>query len=112
MLSLRSQGAGIPLNGNKWGRYELNVVAFGERYAESRRASRASPSPVEWAICSKLPDLPNGGSHPRFADDGMCSSTTPLTVPACDAVTLGAVREGALADPKKIIANWGRAAAQ
>ena len=64
----------------------------------------------------KTPDLPNGGVHLTYAEDGLYLFPPSKSFSASKAATMGASRDGCLAGPKKIVmkfhVNWGHASAQ
>ena len=101
-LNLHRQGVQIPLRVNRAGHYSLRVADF--RNDPSRIASRRPDAPASFClIVHKFPNMSDGGTHFPYTPDGPFRIETPLAFAACEAVTLGAARDGSLTGPKKII---------
>ena len=100
----------------RMGRYLLIAVDFGKDLSGNLKGFEASASYVEWAFTSKSLDLPNGGFHLPFAEDGPYHFEPPHSFPACKAATLKDAMDGFLSGPKEIFTklhvNWGHASAQ
>ena len=115
-LVLVKQGVAIALRVNRVGRYILCVVDFGEDASRQVRGPAVSASHFGRAFFRKIPNMPNGGLHLPYTEDGLYQFDPPRTFSACNAGSLGDSMDGCLPDPNRSVmkfrANWGRASAQ
>ena len=105
----------VPLKLNNLGHRAASVVSFGERNPKSVQGPTLSAAFFEWSSTEGHPNLPNGGLHLPFPEDGLYQFEPPRTFSACQAVTLGDALDRCLSDPNEIsmgaYANWGHARA-
>ena len=92
ILTLRKQWADSPPGVNQIGHCILSVVACGWGRSRSGTGPDFSASCFEWTFVNKRPNLPNGGLHVPFFEDGLRRLGNPQTLSACIALTSGMPR--------------------
>ena len=103
LLTLLKQGVDIPLKMSNAGQQVLSLVGYGKGRSESVTCPTSSATYFGRAFTKKSPNLPNGGLHIPYTEDGLSNFEPPRPLSTCKAVTLGDATDGCLSDPKKVI---------